>query len=97
MVESKRGDRNVLLFPNDIISPVPVIILELWIYDYLQQQTTNAYRMTAQGLKHEDIMINLGRIEQVSFTSGTFFIADESGQYCGSKQGQELMPKRLIY
>jgi hypothetical protein len=49
----------------------------------------------------QDIMINMARVEQLSFASGTYFIADESGQYCGSKEGEmrssTLRQKDLYY
>ena len=35
----------------------------------------------------EDIMVNMQNIEQISFGSGSFFIADDTGNYCGNREG----------
>ena len=34
-----------------------------------------------------DIMVNVRNIEQFSFSTGSFFVADENGTYQGSEEG----------
>lgn len=36
----------------------------------------------------EDIMINTHNIEQISFETDQFFLADEKGNYVGAKSGK---------
>ncbi|XP_035208781.1 uncharacterized protein LOC118183374 isoform X2 [Stegodyphus dumicola] len=38
----------------------------------------------------EDIMINVQNIEQISFESDQFFLADEKGNYVGAKSGHAV-------
>ena len=36
----------------------------------------------------ENLLINTANIEQLSFTAGSWFLADETGNYCGSQEGK---------
>ena len=38
----------------------------------------------------DNLLINTSHIEQVSFSTGSWFLADASGNYCGSQEGQHL-------
>jgi len=40
---------------------------------------------------HGDLLINLANIEQISFSSGVSFLADDEGIYCRSAQGSLLL------
>ncbi|KAK2179896.1 hypothetical protein NP493_465g01028 [Ridgeia piscesae] len=39
---------------------------------------------------HGDLLINLTNIEQISFSSGVSFLADDEGIYCRSAQGHAI-------
>ena len=39
----------------------------------------------------ENLLINTANIEQLSFTAGSWFLADETGNYCGSQEGKGLV------
>ena len=39
----------------------------------------------------DDLMINLTNIEQISFSSGSSFLADDDGIYCRSAEGKFLL------
>lgn len=50
-----------------------------------------------------DLLINMTRIEQVSFASGTFFVCDSAGNYASKESGQvvnfwkyDVLAKRLF-
>ena len=38
-----------------------------------------------------DTLVNTKNIEQFSFRSGTFFLADKKGNYCGSQHGHAIL------
>ena len=36
----------------------------------------------------DDLLVSTANIEQISFSSGNYFVADTAGVYCGSQSGE---------
>ena len=57
-----------------------------------KDQNTTLYRPLSN-----DVMINLRSVEQLSFASGTFFVADEHGVYKASQEGGNMFNLYWLY